>query len=126
MKIKVLVTQKTTGEGKKFNAYWTPVKIQVFEGEEDKGIQTKGITCNFSEEAEKKLPVKFIGGILECKGEDVIAPYVYKVTKDAKTGKDKYPNVFIKDFESISPLPQPKNTCVFLVDEEETSETKID
>ena len=40
-------------------------------------------------------------------------------------GKDNYPFVYIKDFDSISPLPTPKNTCTFDVDEEETQETEI-
>ena len=126
MKVKVLVSKKQTKDGKTFVGYWTPVHIQVFEGEEDKGIQKKGLTLNFSKEADKKLPVDFKGGILECKGNDVIAPYVYRISKDEETGKDKYPNVYIKDFESISPLPQKQNTCVFDVDEQDTEESDID
>lgn len=126
MKLKVLVSNKKTNDGKSFVNYWTPVHIQVFEGEEDKGIQKKGLNVFFSKEADKKLPVKFNGGILECKGDDVIAPYVYKVTKDEETGKDKYPNVYIKDFDSITPLPKKESTCVFDVDEEDTEESDID
>ena len=126
MKVKVLVSNKQTKDGKKFVSYWTPVHIQVFEGEEDKGVQKKGLTLNFSKEAEKKLPVKFNGGILECKGEDVIAPYVYKITKDEKTGKDNYPNVYIKDFDSVEPLPKRESTCVFDIDEQDTEESDID
>ena len=126
MKLKVLVSNKKTSDGKSFVNYWTPVHIQVFEGEEDKGIQKKGLNVFFSKEADKKLPVKFNGGILECKGDDVIAPYVYKVTKDEETGKDKYPNVYIKDFDSITPLPKKESTCVFDVDEEDTEESDID
>ena len=125
MKLKVLVSNKKSNDGKSFVNYWTPVHIQVFEGEEDKGIQKKGLNVFFSKEADKKLPVKFNGGILECKGDDVIAPYVYKVTKDEETGKDKYPNVYIKDFDSITPLPKKESTCVFDVDEEDTEESDI-
>ena len=122
MKIKVLKTTKTTKDGKSFVSYFTPVMI-VVKGEEEKGEQQKGLTLNFSKQAEKKLDVNFNGGILECKGEDVLMPYIYEIKQ--KDGKDVYPNVYIKDFESVSPLPQRKNTCRFLVDEEESEETEI-
>lgn len=122
MKIKVLKTTKTTKDGKSFVSYFTPVMI-VVKGEEEKGEQQKGLTLNFSKQAEKKLDVNFNGGILECKGEDVLMPFVYEIKQ--KDGKDVYPNVYIKDFISVSPLPQRKNTCRFLVDEEESEETEI-
>lgn len=123
MKIKVLKSTKTTSDGRKFTAYWTPVTI-VVKGEEEKGAQEKGLNVYFSAGAEKKLPVDFKGGILECKGEDVSAPYVYEIKKD-EDGKDNYPFVYIKDFESISPLKPRENTCTFVVDEEESAETEI-
>ena len=118
MKIKVLKSKKT-----EFPSYWTPVHI-VVKGEEEKGAQAKGLNVYFSKSADKKLPVDFKGGILELKGEDVNVPFVYEITKD-EDGKDNYPFVYIKDFDSISPLPTPKNTCTFDVDEEETKETII-
>lgn len=122
MKIKVLKTTKTTSDGRTFTSYFTPVEI-VVKGEEEKGAQQKGLTLNFSKEADKKLPVNFNGGILECKGEDVIMPFVYEIKQ--KDGKDVYPNVYIKDFENITPLKARKNTCRFLVDEEETEESEM-
>lgn len=122
MKIKVLKTTKTTKDGKSFVSYFTPVMI-VVKGEEEKGEQQKGLTLNFSKESDKKLPVNFNGGILEVKGEDVIMPFVYEIKQ--KDGKDVYPNVYIKDFQSIQPLPQRKNTCRFLVDEDDTEDTEI-
>ena len=122
MKIKVLKTTKTTKDGRTFTSYFTPVMI-VVKGEEDKGEQQKGLTLNFSKEADKKLPVNFNGGILECKGEDVIMPFVYEIKQ--RDGKDDYPNVYIKDFEKITPLKPKKNTCRFLVDEEESEETEL-
>ena len=122
MKIKVLKTTKTTSDGRTFTSYFTPVMI-VVKGEEEKGEQQKGLTINFSKESDKKLPVDFNGGILEVKGEDVIMPYVYEIKQ--KDDKDVYPNVYIKDFQSISPLKPKKNTCRFLVDEEETEETEM-
>lgn len=118
MKIKVLKSKKTD-----FPSYWTPVHI-VVKGEEEKGAQAKGLNVYFSKGADKKLPVDFKGGILECKGEDVNVPFVYEIKTD-EDGKDNYPFVYIKDFDSIAPLPTPKNTCVFDVDEQETPETEI-
>ena len=123
MKIKVLKSIKKTSDGKEFPTYWTPVHI-VVKGEEEKGAQAKGLNVYFSKGADKKLPVDFKGGILECKGEDVNAPFVYEITQD-EDGKDNYPFVYIKDFDSIAPLPTPKNTCTFDVDEIETPETEI-
>ena len=123
MKIKVLKSEKTTKDGKKFTAYWTPVTI-VVKGEEEKGAQEKGNNVYFSEVAEKKLPVGFKGGILECKGEDVSAPYIYEIKKD-EDGKDNYPFVYIKDLQSVSPLKPRENTCTFVVDEQETEESEI-
>lgn len=122
MKIKVLKTTKKTKDGKSFDSYFTPVEI-VVKGEEEKGPQQRGLTLNFSKEADKKLPVNFNGGILEVKGENVIMPFVYEIKQ--KDGRDVYPNVYIKDFESITPLKPRSNTCRFLVDEEETEETDL-
>ena len=119
MKIKVLKSKKTD-----FPSYWTPVHI-VVKGEEEKGAQAKGLNVYFSKGADKKLPVDFKGGILECKGEDVNAPYVYEIKHNDETDENEYPFVYIKDFDSISPLPTPKNTCTFNVDEQETQETII-
>ena len=122
MKIKVLKTTKKTKDGKSFDSYFTPVEI-VVKGEEEKGPQQKGLTLNFSKEADKKLPVNFNGGVLEVKGENVIMPFVYEIKQ--KDGRDVYPNVYIKDFESITPLKPRSNTCRFLVDEEESEETDL-
>lgn len=125
MKIKVLKTTKQTKDGRSFPSYFTPVTI-VVKGEEGKGPQEKCLTVRFSELAEKKLPVDFNGGFIEAKGEDVFAPYVWEMRK--KDGKEYYPDVYLKDFESISPLPPRKpreNTCTFLLDEKETEESEI-
>ena len=118
MKIKVLLSKKT-----KFPSYWTPVKI-VVKGEETKGAQEKGLTIRFSKEADKKLPVDFKGGILEVKGEHINFPYVYEI-KRGEDGEDDYPFVYIKDFDAITPLKPRENTCVFMVDEQETEETEM-
>ncbi len=119
MKIKVLKSKKTD-----FPSYFTPVMI-VVKGEEEKGEQKKGLKVIFSKSADKKLPVDFKGGILEVKGTDVNFPYVYEIKKN-ENDEDEYPFVYIKDFDEIAPLPALKNTCRFLVDEEETTEVTLE
>lgn len=123
MKIKVLSNENKTADGRTFTGFFTPVTIMV-KGEEDKGVQEKTLTVKFSETAQKKLPIKFKSGIIECKGEDVVAPYVYEI-KQKEDGKPDYPFVTIKDFISVSPLPQRENTCTFLIDEQETEESEM-
>ncbi|MBO7693051.1 MAG: hypothetical protein J6T10_10515 [Methanobrevibacter sp.] len=118
MKIKVLKSKKT-----QFPSYFTPVMI-VVKGEEEKGEQKKGLKVVFSKTADKKLPVDFKGGIIETKGENVNFPYVYEIKK-SEDGEDDYPFVYIKDIDNITPLKTRENTCRFLVDEEEQSETEI-
>ena len=121
MKLKVLKSKKS-----KFPSYYTPVKIVVV-GEEDKGAQPKTLNVYFSKVADKKLPVDFKGGIVECNAQDVYAPFVYEIkpNKDDANKKD-YPFVYIKDIKSVSDLKiSHSNTCTFMVDEE-TEETTID
>ena len=118
MKIKVLKSKKTT-----FPSYFTPVMI-VVKGEEEKGEQSKGLKVVFSKQADKKLPVDFTGGVLEVNGENINFPYVYEI-KTNDNGEDDYPFVYIKDFENITPLAPRKNTCRFLVDEQETQESEL-
>lgn len=118
MKIKVLKSKKTT-----FPSYFTPVMI-IVKGEEDKGEQSKGLKVVFSKEADKKLPVDFRGGILELKGEDVNYPFIYEIKKN-EDGEDDYPFVYIKNFESITPLKPRENTCRFIGVEEDTEETDL-
>lgn len=122
MKLKVLKSKKS-----KFPSYYTPVKIVVV-GEEDKGAQPKTLNVYFCKVADKKLPVDFKGGIVECNAQDVFAPFVYEIkpNKDDATKKD-YPFVYIKDIIKVSDLKATNsNTCTFMVDEEETEETTID
>lgn len=118
MKVKVLLSKKTN-----FPSYWTPVKI-VVKGEEEKGQQEKGLKVVFSKEADKKLPVDFKGGVLEVKGENINFPFIYEI-KHGDNGEDNYPFVYIKMFESITPLKPRENTCAFLVDEQDTTETEM-
>lgn len=125
MKIKVLSKQKQTKDGKKYVAYFTPVRIMV-KGEEEKGLQDKYLSVYFTKVAEKKLPVDFKRGLLDVDGEKINFPYVYerKVNED---GSIDYPEVWIRDINTIEPVKaKAVNTCSFITDEEETEETNIE
>lgn len=119
--IKIKVLAKThEKDGRKFKSYFSPVMIKV-EGMGDE-LQSKGITVKFCKEAKEKAKA----GYFFCTPEQFSAPYVYKVTKNAKTGKDEYPTIFIKDFVDYKPLPANNSTCVFIDDEEEIEETELE
>ena len=113
MKVKVLKSKRT-----EFPTYWTPVTIMV-KGEEDKGLQEKTLNVKFTKIADKKLPVDFKGGQIVIKDpKNINFPYVYEVKQD-EDGEDIYPEVWIRDFDEILPLPQKQNTCHFEGDDEE-------
>ena len=118
MKLKVLKSKKT-----KFPSYYTPVMI-VVKGEEEKGEQKKGLKVLFSKEADKKLPVDFNGGIIDVDGTDINFPYIYEIKKN-EDGEDDYPFVYIKMFNSITPLKPRENTCRFIGVEEDSEETEL-
>ena len=119
MKIKVLKSKNT-----KFPSWWTPVTIMV-KGEEEKGLQKKGLNVRFTKVADKKLPVGFKGGILVINdGNNINFPYVYQITK-GEDGEDVYPVVWIRDFDEVLPLPQTENTCHFDGDDETSEEIEL-
>ena len=118
MKLKVLKSKKTN-----FPSYYTPVMI-VVKGEEEKGEQQKGLKVLFSKTADKQLPVDFKGGIIDVDGSDINFPYIYEI-KTNDNGEDDYPFVYIKKFNSVTPLKPRKNTCRFIGVEEESEEVEI-
>ena len=122
MKIKVLSSEQTTKDGRKYTSYFTPVKIMVV-GEEEKGLQEKNMSVGFTKVAEKQLPVDFKRGIIDG---DINHPFVWEITYD-EDGKPQYPVAWVRSINSITPVKaRKKNTCTFLVDEEDTEETNID
>ena len=118
MKLKVLKSKKTS-----FPSYYTPVMI-VVKGEEEKGEQQKGLKVLFSKEADKKLPVDFKGGIIEADGSDINFPFIYEIKKN-QDGEDDYPFVYIKKFNSVTPLKPRENTCRFIGVEEDTEKKEL-
>lgn len=133
MKIKVLSKKvtitKENGKENTFYRYFTPVKIQVIdENGNDCGIQKKSLSVHFTKDAMKKIDDEKIFAFIETeKADDISLPYVYKVKKDEKTGELVYPEVWIRDFKSLTPIPYTpaENTCVPLLDEEDSEPVEI-
>lgn len=136
MKIKVLsnkqiITDKK-GKEKTFYRYFTPVRIAVVGADgEDLGIQQKNLEIHFTKDAMKKIANEKIFSIFECKGEDVGFPFVFKVPSDKNNQEEWAKNwVWIRDFIKETPIPfepkeSSKNTCEFMVDEEDSEPIEI-
>lgn len=136
MKIKVLSSKQIItdekGKEKTFYRYFTPVEIEVIDSDGTSlGIQKKNLQVHFTKVASKKLKDEKVFSIITSKGEDVGFPFQYRIPKD-KTDEDEYAknHVWIRDIISEEPIPfepkqSSKNTCTFLVDEEETDSVEI-
>lgn len=128
MKIKVLSKKVTIidekGKENTFYRYFTPVKISVVDVDgKNLGIQEKSLSVHFTKKATKKLLDDKVFSTFECKPEDVGCPYVYHIMPKEATNDDRAKNdVWIRDFETETPIPytNPKSTCQFVT--EETSE----
>lgn len=135
MKIKVLSSKQVVsvnGKTNTFYRYFTPVEIQVIGADgEDLGIQKKNLEIHFTKVAMKKVKDEKIFSIFECDGKDVGFPFVYQIPKNSANDEEWSKNhVWIRDFKSETPIPyepkeSTKNTCTFLVDEEETEPIEI-
>lgn len=123
MKIKVLSSKQTIvkdGKNQTFYRYFSPCRIQVVdENGEDLGVQEKNIRVHFTKVATRKLPDEKVFAIIEtANSKDIDLPYVWKVTTNEK-GEKKYPEIWIRDFDLITPLEyKPRgNTCEPIIDE---------
>ena len=118
----IKVSNKKTKDGKKsFKSYRTPMLLLV-EGEEDKGKQQKDVTVKFVSELDTKSIVGWVK--LKCYVRDIGFPRKYVITTD-DNGKTKYPEVWIRGFESVTPIERDVENP-FVTDEQETSETEIE
>ena len=132
MKIKVLSSKQTVtnekGKEVTFYRYFTPVMIEVFdENGESQGIQQKSLTVHFTKDAMKKIDDEKIFAFIESsKPEDIFLPYIYKVKTNDK-GEKEYPDVWVRGFEKLTPIPYsaPSNTCRPLLDEEDEEPVEI-
>lgn len=116
--IMVYSTMKKTKEGKQFRAYWTKMKI-VVAGEEEKGKQLKNVNVSFRKEVNTyNIKRGLITG-------DIDAPFKYAVTVDEKTGKKKYPTVWVRSVDKYEERMAKHEQSDFVIDEEETKETEL-
>ena len=116
--IMVYSTLKKTKEGKQFRAFWTKMKI-VVAGEEEKGKQLKNINVAFRKEVNTyNIKRGLITG-------EIDAPFKYAVTIDEKTGKKKYPCVWVRSVEKYEEKMAHHDQSDFVTDEEETKETEM-
>ena len=135
MKIKVLskkVTIEEDGKKKSFYRYFSPCMIEVIDQNTGKnlGIQKKNIEVHFTKKASKKLDDEKVFAIFTCdKLEDYQFPFRYEIKENAETGEVEIPQIWIREFSKVEPIPYKakESTCQPILDEEvETEETTIE
>lgn len=112
--------KKQTKDGRQFRTYFTDVMI-VVKGEESKGKQRKTLTVKFDKECQGVS--KLVRGYLTVNEADIDMPFKYQIVQ--KDGKDSYPSIYIRKFESYEEK-KGASTIEFLTDEDETEDTVID
>ena len=128
MKIKVLSKKVTItnekGKENTFYRYFAPVMIHVVENGEDIGEQRKSLSVHFTKDAMKQLPSEKVFAVIET--SDCFLPFVYEVKKD-EDGNDVYPEIWIRKIDGYKEIELKKqtNTCVPLIDEEDTEPVEI-
>ena len=119
IKFLLCVKNQTTENGRSFRKFFTFTKILV-EGEEDKGLQEKTLTVRFNSELDTK---KLRRGILTCDANAVDMPYMWRITKDKKTGKDRYPYIYVNSYIDFEPRCGRSSIEFDLKDESEEEES---
>lgn len=118
----IKVSNKKTKDGKKsFKSYRTPMML-VVDGEEEKGKQQKDVTVKFTSDVDVKSITGY--GKLQCYVRDIGFPRKYVITTE-DDGTKKYPEVWIRGFESYTPIERDVENP-FVTDEKETPETEIE
>ena len=123
MNYKLLLMSKMnqTEDGRKFRKFFTSMNI-VVKGEEEKGLQNKTLNVKFDKEISTK---DFVRGIVEVDENKIEIPYKWEVKEDAKTGKKRFPTIWIKEIVSYTPKLAKSTGTFNLLDEEETDEVVI-
>ena len=120
--VKLLVKskkKKNASTGAQFRTYFTDVRI-IVKGEEEKGKQLKTVNVRFDKTIDTKNIVR---GMITCKDSDIDLPFKYQVVVK-ENGKESYPTIFIRKYESYEEKRTP-STIEFVL-EEDTAETVID
>lgn len=123
MTYKLLLMSKMnqTADGRKFRKFFTSMNI-VVKGEEEKGLQQKTLNVKFDEKVNTK---DFVRGIVQVDENKIEIPYKWEVKEDTKTGKKRFPTIWIKEIVMYTPKLAKSTGTFNLLDEEETDEVVI-
>lgn len=123
-KIKLFVTSrkiKQKDSNKSFIAYKVKMKLA------DKGETTKKvrwIDLKFKDEGDNiKHSNEVKRGYITCLADKVDTPHYFEITKDEKTGKDKYPCVWVHNFLDYEERLIVASQDEFATEEEEVTKT---
>lgn len=123
MTYKLLLMSKInqTADGRKFRKFFTTMNI-IVKGEEEKGLQQKTLNVKFDKEISTK---DFVRGIVQVDENKIEIPYKWEVKEDPKTGKKRFPTIWIKEIVMYTPKLAKSTGTFNLLDEEETDEVVI-
>ncbi len=114
------------GKKKSFRTYFTPVHI-IVKGEEDKGLQSKTLKVKFTQDVRIPEANNFML-VVDIDKKQISIPEKYEVTE--KDGKKEYPTVWIRGYDSYTPLHRKTNSNtafgVVFDSDDEVSEAEID
>lgn len=119
MKFFIYSKNKKSKDGRSFRSYWTYMYLLV-KGQEEKGKQRKSVNVSFLQGVNHSSITR---GIVEG---DFDAPFIYEIKKDEKTGKDKYPTLWVKRVDSFEEKTAKHQQSDFILEDEgETEEAEI-
>ena len=116
--VKLLLMSKLENgqNGQKFRKFFTCMNILV-KGEEDKGLQEKTLNVKFKRDVNTN---GFIRGIVEVKEDKISIPFKWEIKTDEKTGKKKYPTIWIDEIVNYEQRLAKSTGTFNLKDESET------
>ena len=113
----LLMSKLENGQNRqKFRKFFTCMNILV-KGEEDKGLQEKTLNVKFKREVNTN---GFIRGIVEVKEDKISIPFKWEIKIDEKTGKKKYPTIWIDEIVNYEQRLAKSTGTFNLKDESET------
>ena len=116
--VKLLLMSKLANgqNGQKFRKFFTSLTI-VVKGEEDKGLQENTLNVKFKREVNTN---GFIRGIVEVQEDKISIPFKWEIKTDEKTGKKKYPTIWIDEIVNYEQRLATSTGTFNLKDESET------
>ena len=124
--IKIMITKrnrKSEDGKKKWVEFKTPMNL-IVKGEEEKGKQKRWVIVRFDENIDTKHLSR---GLLTVKVADISFPKIYEITTDEKTGKPKYPRVYVNAYKEFREVElEVENPFVTEEDEESENDSEIE